>query len=314
MDEKFIIDLSNNIREAVLPYFGKSKSKKISGKSIGGDSTFLLDDISENFLKTYLENSLEDIAYYSEDRGLIKFGDPDNLLIIDPIDGTRAAACGFESSCISIALSKFCKQPRIKDLKMACIQELKSGKIFFAAKNRGVKIIANGKKANPRLSNRTEIDSLFWSIGLRGRPIVPLISVLEELIDVSNFNGTLFYMGSASFSITRIVTGQLDCYIDIGHRMVTDYPIIEKNYLKVGQGSIINNYPYDIAAGYLILKESGGIITDAYGKDLDEHPLMGIGKEYQLSTVASSNPNLHRILIMMVDKGFNKLEDNILKY
>ncbi len=309
MDEKFIISLSDNIRKVILPYFGGKKSKKISGKSIGGDSTFLIDDISENYLKSYLEKTLKNIAYYSEDRGLVKFGNPKDLLIIDPVDGTRAAACGFESSCISIALSEYNKQPKMKDIKMACIQEIKSGKIFFANKNQGTKIIKDKKIIKSSINDNEEINSLFWSIGLRGRPIVPLVKVLEELIDVSNFNGTLFYLGSASYSITRIVTGQLDCYIDIGHRLVTDFPNIEKNYIKVGQGSIINNYPYDIAAGYLILKESGGIITDAYGKALDEKPLMGIGKKYQLSTIASSNPNLHRILVMMVDKGFNKLED-----
>jgi len=88
-------------------------------------------------------------------------------------------------------------------------------------------------------------------------------------------------------------------------------PVLEKNYLKVGQGSIINNYPYDIAAGYLILKEAGGVVTDAYGKDLDSRPLMGIGKQYQLSTVASSNPSLHQILIMLIDRGFARLEDNM---
>ncbi len=306
---KFVITLCNKIRKKVLPYLGKQDSRIISGKSIGGDSTFTIDDIAETFLKKYLKDI--GIAYYSEDRGLIKFGPADKLLIIDPIDGTRAAASGLESCCISIALSEFTDEPKMRDLKLGCIQEIKGGRIFIAKKNSGVKIIHKGNINSPLLSGKIDIDSLFWSMGIGGKPIIPIITVLEELINSSNFNGSIFSLGSSSFSITRVALGQLDCYIDIGHRIVADYPSFEKDYMKVGQGSIVNNYAYDIAAAYLVLKESGGIITDAYGKALDDKPLMGIGKEYQLSIIASANQELHSILLMMVDKGFNKLRDDM---
>jgi len=312
--EKFVLELSSSIRKEVLPYFGNQSSKHISGKAIGGDSTFLIDDISETYLKKYIEDKNIDIAYYSEDKGLVKFGSPKNFLIIDPIDGTRAAAAGLESSCISIALSEYKDEPKMKDLEFGCVQEIKTGKMFIAKKGEGVKIIDDNKTMPPALSNNTDIRSLFWSVGLRGRPAVPIIGVLEELIDASNFNGSVFYLGSASFSMTRIVSGQLDCYIDIGHRLISDFPALEKNYARVGQGSIINNYPYDIAASYLILKESKATITDAYGNDLGEHYLMGIGKKYQLSTIASSSEDLHSILLMLIDKGFNKLADDIDRY
>jgi myo-inositol-1(or 4)-monophosphatase len=306
---KFVITLCNKIRKKVLPHLGKQDSRLISGKSIGGDSTFTIDDIAETFLKKYLKDI--GIAYYSEDRGLIKTGPTDKLLIIDPIDGTRAAASGLESCCISIALSEFTDEPKMKDIKLGCVQEIKSGRIFIAKINSGAKIIYRGNIASPSLSGKIDIDSLFWSMGIGGKPINPTIKVLEELINSSNFNGSIFSLGSSSFSITRIASGQLDCYIDVGHRIVTDYPSLEKDYMKVGQGSIVNNYAYDIAAAYLILKEGGGIITDAYGKALDDRPLMGIGKECQLSVIASANQELHSILLMMVEKGFSKLKDVI---
>lgn len=311
--EEFVLDLTGRIRKQILPHFGKQDARLISGKSIGGDSTFLIDDISETFLARYLEEKKIDIAYYSEDKGLVKFGSPEKLLIIDPIDGTRAAAAGLESSCISIALADFNDDPRIRDLELGCVQEIKSGRIFIGTRGKGARIIYTGQEYPPELSNTTDIGSLFWSVGLRGRPIVPIIEVLEELIDSSNFNGSVFYLGSASFSITRVVSGQLDCYVDIGHRLISEFPVFEKNYKKVGHGSILNNYPYDIAASYLILKESGGQVTDAYGNSLEDKPLMGIGKDFQLSTIASSNQELHSILLMLIDKGFNKLEENIVK-
>ena len=42
-------------------------------------------------------------AYYSEDGGLQGCADPELILIVDPIDGTRPAAAGFEMACVSIA-------------------------------------------------------------------------------------------------------------------------------------------------------------------------------------------------------------------
>jgi DNA-binding transcriptional LysR family regulator len=45
-----------------------------------------------------------DIAFYSEDRGYVEFGRPRAILLIDPIDGTRPAAAGLESCCVSVAV------------------------------------------------------------------------------------------------------------------------------------------------------------------------------------------------------------------
>ena len=312
--KNFVLDLSRNIRDGLFPFFGKPDTRSISGKSIGGDSTFLIDDISETFLSRYLENMDTDIAYYSDNTGLVKYGSPEKILIVDSIDGTRAAAAGLESSCISIALAAFSNDLKMKDLEFGCVQEIKSGKIFIAEKGKGSGIICDGHPCSPSLSENSDIGSLFWSAGLRGRPIMPVTEVLEELIDNSNFNGSVFYLGSASFSITRVVTGQLDCYIDIGHRLITEFPALEKNYARVGRGSIHANYPYNIAASYLILKESGGYLTDACGNSLDERLVMGIGSDFHISVIASSNEELHSILLMMIDRGFNKLEENIGRY
>ena len=45
-----------------------------------------------------------DIAFYSEDRGYVEFGTPRAILVVDPIDGTRPAAAGLESCCVSVAV------------------------------------------------------------------------------------------------------------------------------------------------------------------------------------------------------------------
>ena len=60
---------------------------------------------------------------------------------------------------------------------------------------------------------------MFWTLGFRGRPAIPLMTVLEELIDTSSVGGAVFDLGSATYDLTRIVTGQLDAYLDVGTRI-----------------------------------------------------------------------------------------------
>ena len=59
-------------------------------------------------------------------------------------------------------------------------------------------------------------------LGFRGRPAGPLVTVLGELIDASSVGGAVFDLGSAAFDLTRIVTGQLDAYLDVGSRMIDE--------------------------------------------------------------------------------------------
>ena len=82
--------------------------------------------------------------------------------------------------------------------------------------------------------------------------------VLEELVDRSGMRGGYFDLGSATFNITRIVTGQLDAYVDVGRRVLDEFPETEAAFLAVGDGNVCTNFPYDVAAATLILEEAGG--------------------------------------------------------
>ena len=101
--------------------------------------------------------------------------------------------------------------------------------------------------------------------------------VLEELIDGSSMRGGYFDLGSATFNMTRIVTGQLDAYVDVGRRVVDELPETEAQFLRVGEGAVCTNFPYDVAAAALIVQEAGGVVTRADGRSLDDHPAVGSG-------------------------------------
>jgi myo-inositol-1(or 4)-monophosphatase len=243
-------------------------------------------------------------AYYSEDRGLQGAADPELILIVDPIDGTRPAAAGFEMACVSIAAVPPVRVPTMGDVVAGVLHEIKSGDLFVAEKGAGFSMTraAGGEIAfNP--SSSADLESLFWTLGFRGRPAVILASVLEELIDVSSVGGSVFDIGSATYSVTRILTGQLDAYVDIGPAIIAAHPQTEADFRRVGRGGVLCNSPYDLAAVHLLCREAGIPIGDADGKPLEDKPVLGSDASYQMACIAAANQTLQDELIAMVQRG-----------
>ena len=63
------------------------------GRGEGGDVTFAIDEQAESMMEAFLAERAPEVAFYSEDRGMVNpaSSDPEMVLIVDPIDGTRPA-------------------------------------------------------------------------------------------------------------------------------------------------------------------------------------------------------------------------------
>jgi myo-inositol-1(or 4)-monophosphatase len=305
------LELGTALREEVLPHLGAHAGRAHEDElGEGGDVTFAIDERAESFMERFLAERAPGVAFYSEDRGMVlpeyssrgsmEVGG-DWVLIVDPIDGTRPSLAGLESCCVSVAAARFGDgDPRMSDVEVGCIVEIKSGARFVAERG-------SGAEPEASLSANTEIERMFWTYGLRGRPTMLLMAVLEELVDTSSVSGSTFDLGSATFDMTRIATGQLDAYIEPGPRIVDELPGAREAFEKVGGGAILNNSPYDLAAAVLCLTESGALVTDAHGKPLDDRRLLGSGHEFQMSCVAAANAELHAEICRSLDAAFARL-------
>ena len=156
-------------------------------------------------------------------------------------------------------------------------------------------------------SVNTDLAALFWAAGLRGRPVVPVSVVLEALVDGSTMRGGYFDLGSAAFNLTRIATGQLDAYVDVGRRVADEVPATEAAFLAVGEGAVCTNFPYDVAAAALIVQEAGGVVTHADGRPLEDHPAIGSSRAEGLAVIGAASRELHRRLLDAVDRGIARL-------
>src|SRR5205823_14418952 len=120
----------------------------------------------------------------------------------------------------------------------------------------------------------------------------PTIEVLGDLIDRSSVGGATFELGSATYDITRVLTGQLDAYLEPGPRLIDDVPGMRTEFERVGGGHVLNNSPYDLAAAVLCARAGGAIVTDASGRSRGDRPLLGGGGALQMSVDCSASGGL----------------------
>ncbi len=297
-----VLGLGDVLRAEVLPELGRRAGREHSGDGVGGDVTFAIDERAERRMEQHLGEHAPGVAFYSEDRGMVSpAGEPEWVLVVDPIDGTRPAMAGLESACISVAAARYGDgAPTMADVELGLVIEIKSGSRFLALRGGGVDPPA-------ALSATTAIDRMLWTYGLRGRPAVDVAVVLEELIDSSSVSGGTFDLGSATYDMTRVATGQMDAYVEPGPRIVDEVPGMRAEFERVGRGAVLNNSPYDLAAAALILGESGACVSDACGRALDPRPLLGSGHDFQMSCVVAANPELHGSIIESLDRGIERL-------
>ena len=298
-----IRELALRLREQVLPHLGSHAGRAHEDSAVGGDVTFAIDAEAERTLESFLAERAPEVAFYSEDRGLVAPSDgASKVLVVDPIDGTRPALAGLEACCVSVAAAPLHDEVTMGEVEVGCVVEIPTGVVFLA--ERGAGLI---ESPPVRLSANERLDRMFWTYGMRGRPARATAEVLAELIDSSSVGGASFELGAATFDMTRIVTGQLDAYVEPGPRLVDDVPGMREEFERVGGGAVLNNTPYDLAAAALILGEAGAVLTDAYGGSLGDRRLLGSAAEFQMSVVAASNPVLHQRVLSSVHDGIKRV-------
>jgi len=197
-----------------------------------GTPTKLIDDISEKAIFEQLEKEGLSFRILSEECGERIIGkSPEYTLIIDPLDGTYNAASGIPFYSISIAFIR----ENVNDACFGYVKNLASGDTFFAQKGKGA--FLNGKSLKP--SDKPDINK--YCISVYGyRPHV------EETTTLCRKVRRIRILGSVALELCYVAAGKLDTFIDV-------------------RGSLRLT---DIAAGKLIIEESGGIVTDGNGESL----------------------------------------------
>ena len=217
--------------KSLIRDFGEIEKLQVS---IKGPSDFVssADKKVEETLINDLKKSKPDYSILSEEIGEIKNKNSSYRWVIDPIDGTLNFLHGIPHFAISVGLEKN------NEIICGVIFDPIKNEVFFAEKDQGAYL--NNQRI--RASNRKKIKDCLIFTGGPSYNYENRDWELEDYITISNnVPSPLRKMGSASLDIAYIAAGRAD-------------------------GFFQRNLQYwDIAAGIIILKEAGGIISDYDG-------------------------------------------------
>ena len=101
--------------------------KETGTRGEGGDRTLEIDAAAEDVVFAELQKFHDDgfrFTAVSEERGIVDFGDPDCLVVIDPIDGSLNAKRGLPHFALSLAVSD---GPTMADVTFGFVQDFGPG-------------------------------------------------------------------------------------------------------------------------------------------------------------------------------------------
>jgi myo-inositol-1(or 4)-monophosphatase len=170
-------------------------------------------------------------AFLAEESGTR--GNSDHVWIIDPLDGTTNFIHGFPVFSVSIAL-----QVRGK-LQVGVVYDPNRQEIFTAMRGQGAQL--DGRKI--RVSGRRDLEQALIGTGFPYRSEDRLATYLAIFGEVLQNSAGIRRPGSAALDLAYLAAGRLDGFWEFG----------------------LNTW--DIAAGSLLLREAGGLISEIEGKD-----------------------------------------------
>jgi len=242
-------------RKEVLKLYGSSEAVEASGVGYGGDPIRKIDLAAENAIIRVLDGYGVACTLISEESGIKTIGgESDIYLVVDPVDGTLNALHNLPIFATSLALSD---GPKLSDVKIGLVLDLCNNVAFSAERGRGV--FLDGKTPL-KTSSTTDMEKALIGINL-GAPKDKLM--IERLFDVLTKTRRFRQFGAVALEICYVAAGSLDAFIDIRNRMRV----------------------IDVAAAFLILKESGGLLFTPEGLIPDTE----LKSKERLSLIAAGN-------------------------
>lgn len=230
------------------------------GKGAGGDKTYQIDKRAEEIVISGLENLGEPLSIVSEECGVMELLGGGPQVIIDPIDGSKNAISGIPFYCTSIAV---CDGTRLGELSLAYVINLVTGDEFRAEKGKGA--FFNGERIH------SQLDDIFYLVAYEaqvpGRDVPKIAKLLSEARKTRCF-------GATALDLALVAYGAVSAFV-----------------------TPASSRSFDFAAGYLMVKEAGGIITNSEGQGLDD---LTAGLQTRSSLLACGNKKIHEASLKLL--------------
>lgn len=224
------VNAARQAGEIIVRHMDLVDRVKITAKSTN-DFFSEVDVKAEQTIIHAIHKAYPDHAIHAEESGIN--GDNEFIWIIDPLDGTSNYLHGFPFYSVSIAL-------QIKGrIEHAVIYDPLRHECFSASRGRGARL--NDRKI--RVSKQTQLGASLLGTGVPFRNLTLAQRYFPTLEAMMGKCAGVRRTGSAALDLAYVASGRLDGFWEFGLQ------------------------PWDIAAGSLIIREAGGLISDAQGGD-----------------------------------------------
>lgn len=249
------------IGEAVEPLLGTEAGRLEHGVGAGGDRTVEVDRLAESValedLRRRAANGMP-CSVVSEEAGLVDMGAAYPRVLLDPVDGSLNAKQGLPTAAVMLTLLD---GPTIGDVRLAWVQELGTGVHWHAVRGGGA--YRNDKPVRPLRARRDDRVDLL-ALECRPRELPKVRPLVEHA-------GKLRVLGCMALGLAYTASGAIDVFC-----------------------SPMRARLFDMTAGFLMLREVGGVLTDMAGKPLAGRPA---GLESRSTLLGSAHPALHRLAL-----------------
>jgi myo-inositol-1(or 4)-monophosphatase len=199
----------------------------------GGDLTLVIDQAAEDAVFSELERLHDEGARFtavSEERGVVDFGDPDLLVVIDPIDGSMNAKRGMTPYAISIAVAD---GPTMADVAFGFVFDYGPGEEWRAIRGEGAWL--DDVRLEHAPPERRKSDGRLELVAIESADPRWLARASDGLLEHVN---RVRAMGSIAISMCQVAKTRVD-----------------------GMATLWRCRAVDAAAAQLIVRESGGLVA-----------------------------------------------------
>src|SRR3954452_158029 len=215
----------------------------------GGDLTLVIDAAAEDAVFSELDRLHAAGARFTavaEERGFVDYGDPDVLVVIDPIDGSMNGKRCLTHHALSVAVAD---GPTMADVAFAYVYDLGPGEEWRAVRGGGA--FLNDEPLETPQPERRRKDGKLELVAIESANPKWLAASSDALQRVT---GRVRAMGSIAISLCQLAATRVD-----------------------GMATLWNCRAVDAAAAQLIVRESGGFVAftacdEPLGAPLDLEP------------------------------------------
>lgn len=221
------------------------------------DYVSYVDKTSEHLIVERLRKLLPEAGFITEESGS-DFSGQKYCWVVDPLDGTTNFIHDNAPYCVSIALRDE------KQILLGVVYECVRNELFWA--NIESAAYLNGKEIH--VSEQDTLDQSFIELGLPYKAEIFRPFVLKLLESLYGHVGGVRIMGAAAAELCYIAAGRFEARVE----------------------GLLG--PWDIAAGSVILKQAGGMMTDFEGN----------ADCYDAKEVFASNGKIHEELLKILSR------------